>query len=276
MNGACGIVKARSIYQATRALLFADIPAIDLKDRVSVFTVAAGMRSTGVLETWGQWLAQLREAMITHGLFTSVATNVWSAIARPLDLPYRSVLLALDAKRVAGKPKHVLWIHTSKEVRDRYRQARFTQQEAGALLAYPACCIEFESRVMAQLPQAQLQTLIAEVGEDEATLMTALQRKKEIPVAKIPLPNNALRTEQRFPFALHVACDECLENPESPSAVLNARNGDLVEEIDAGLHSLILQVQNLYCGVGEDQANNLILFSRMRSLHSGFLSGQQP
>ena len=156
------IAKAQRIFQATRSLLFADIPAIDLKDRVSVFTVAAGIRSIGVLETWGQWLPRLRDAMIANGLFTSVGTAVWSAIERPPDHPYRNVLLALDAKRVAGKPKHVLWVYATRQERDEYRQLKFTQQQAGAILGYPPCCIEFESSIMARLPEAQLQKLIAE------------------------------------------------------------------------------------------------------------------
>jgi hypothetical protein len=256
--------------------VFANIPAIDLKDRVSVLTVAAGIRSVGVLETWGQWLPQLREAMITHGLFTSVGTNVWSAIERPLDHPYRNILLALDAKRVEGKPKHVLWIYTSREQRDEYRQVKFTQQQAGTMLGYPACCIDFESSVMAHLPQAQLRALIAEVGADEENLMAALQRKKEIGVEKPPLPDNALRTEQQLPFVLHVACNDCLNNSESPSAKLNARYGDLVQGIDGGLHSLLLQIQELYCSVGKDMVNNQILFSRMRELRARFLSDKRP
>jgi hypothetical protein len=275
-DGALDIAKARRIFQATRSLLYADIPAIDLKDRVSVFTVAAGMRSIGVLETWGQWLPRLRDAMITHGLFTSVGTSVWSAIERPLDYPYRNVLLSLDAKRVAGKPKHVLWVYASKQQRDQYRQVELTQQRAGAILGYPACCIEFESSIMARLPEAQLQKLIGEVGGEAANLMAALRRTKEISVERLPLPDNALRTEQKMPFVLHVACNSCLDDNQSPSALLNTQYGDLVREIDSGLFSLMLRIQENYCGIVKGKANNQILFSQMRTLHAKFLSGEQP
>jgi hypothetical protein len=275
-DGALDIAKTRRIFQATRSLLFADIPTIDLKDRVSVFTVAAGIRSIGVLETWGQWLPRLRDAMITHGLFTSVGTSVWSAIERPPDHPYRSVLLSLDAKRVAGKPKHVLWVYASKQQRDHYRQVEFTQQQAGAILGYPACCIEFESSIMARLPEAQLQKLIADVGGDEANLMAALRRTKEISVERLPLPDNALRTEQKLPFVLHVACNSCLDDDHSPSAMLNSQYGDLVREIDAGLYSLMLRIQENYCGIAKGKSNNQILFSQMRTFHGKFLSGEQP
>jgi hypothetical protein len=267
------ITNARRAYLATLSLAFADIPAVDLKDRLSLLTVASGLRKVGVLETWGQRLTQTRDILVSLGFPTSTATCVWSTIDRPVDAPHHDVLQALDERRVAGKPRHVLWIYSGSDERDRYRQARFTQQQAGTLLQYPACCIGFESGVMALLPKAQLDALVAKVGgEDDVALNAALKRTKDLPTPKFPLPNNALRTEQQLPFVLHVACDNCLANPSSPSAQLNAQYEELIRETDSDLHQLFLQVRDRYIEIGDDQAKNRDALLSIRALHAALLS----
>jgi hypothetical protein len=206
-------------------------------------------------------------------LATSVATCVWSSIDRPAETPHRAVLQALDELRVAGKPKHVLWLYATAAEREQYRQPSFTQQQAGALLGYPSCCIAFESSVMGLLPKIQLDALIAEVGEDDAALMRALRGKSELAAPKIPLPDNALRTEKRYPFALHVACDACLGDAESPTAAINARYSDLAMRVDAGFHELFLAVQQTYCLVEGNHEKNRDLLLSIRTMHAKFFHG---
>lgn len=270
--GDLDVAKAGRVYRATRSLAFADIPVVDMKDRLSVMTVAAGLRKVGVLETWGQRLPQIRERLINYGLVTSVSTCVWSAIERPAEMPHREVLLALDERRIAGKPKHVLWLYADTEQRDRDRRMSYTQQQAGALLGYPPCCIAFESEAMSRLPQVQLESLIAEVGPDDATLMSRLRRTAKLDAPKLALPDNALRTEQRLPFALHVACDACLANPDSPSAAINARYSELVRTVDVDLHALFVVVQQTYCQVSQDQSRTRELLLQVRTLHARFFA----
>ena len=264
------IDRAKRVYRATRPLVFAGLPTIDLKDRLSVLTVAAGLRRVGVLETWGQRLPQIRDRMIQAGLATSVASCVWSKIERPGETPHREVLEALDQRRVAGKPKHVLWLYPGTDELRQLQQASFSQQQAGALLGYPACCIAFESSVMEMLPKAQLQELIAEVGDDDAKLLRRARAGTLPETSKPSLPANALRTEQRLPFVLHVACDSCLEDLDSPSAAINQRNAELLQQADADFHALFLQVQETYCQITQDQTKNRELLAAARAAHERF------
>jgi len=269
-NPALDLVKATKVYRTTWSLPFADLPTVDMKDRLSVLTVASGLRKVGVLETWGQRLAKIRDRIIANGLATSVATCVWSTIERPDGTPHRDVLQALDEMRVAGKPKHVLWLYAGLDEREKYRRTSFTQQQAGTLLEYPSCCIAFESSVMARLPQAQLDAMIAESGDDHAKLLDKLRRTGKLDAPRIPLPDNALRTEQRLPFTLHVACDACLDDPGSASAAINAQYGELAARVDAGLHALFLEVQETYCQITHDQSKNRDLLAQVRTLHGNF------
>jgi hypothetical protein len=262
--------RAKKVYRAIRPLPFAELPTIDLKDRLSVLTVVAGLRRVGVLETWGQRLLQIRDRMIQAGLATSVATCVWSKIERPEETPHRDVLEVLDERRVAGKPKHVLWLYPGTEERKQLQQTSFTQQRAGALLGYPACCIAFESSVMELLPKAQLQALIAEAGNDDAKLLRRARGGALPETPKPGLPNNGLRTEQCLPFVLHVACDTCLEDADSASAAINRQNAELLQQVDADFHALFLQVQETYCQITQDQMKNRELLAAARAAHERF------
>ncbi|HWB31622.1 MAG TPA: hypothetical protein VG714_00450 [Acidobacteriaceae bacterium] len=266
------LAKARRLYAATRTLHFADLPTIDLKDRLSVLTVAAGLRRVGVLETWGQRLPQIRDRIVQNGLATAVAACVWSRIERPEDTPYCEVLNALDERRVAGKPRHVLWLYPAAQARDEFRQMNYTQQLAGRLLGYPDCCIAFESAVMALLPAAQLRAMILQLGENEAALLRAARKGPLPEVSKPALPDNAVRTEQRLPFVLHVACDNCLEDMDSPSARLNTLYKELAREVDADFHDLFCEVQQTYCQITREPEKTRELLARARMMHMKFFS----
>src|SRR5665213_3645586 len=148
--------------------------------------------------------------------------------------------------------------------------SRASHSRRGMLLGYPSCCIAFESSVMTRLPEAQLEALLAETGRDEGAVLCKLRKTSKLDAPKIALPDNALRTEQRLPFALHVACDACLDNPDSASAEINARYGELVHEVDEGFHALFLAVQETYCQVTQDQFKNREFLLQVRALHGKF------
>jgi hypothetical protein len=60
---------------ATKRFQFADIPLLDITDRISLMSVAAGLRPVGVLEAEGLQRAQIKDALVNHGLFTWQGTS---------------------------------------------------------------------------------------------------------------------------------------------------------------------------------------------------------
>jgi hypothetical protein len=71
-----GIERARSLYNSTQNIRYSSMPSIDLKDRLSAATVAAGLRSVGVLEGEGLQLELVRESLINQGIYTLISKSV--------------------------------------------------------------------------------------------------------------------------------------------------------------------------------------------------------
>jgi hypothetical protein len=116
VSGVLGIEKARSIFNATKRYKYADIPLLDITDRSSVISVAAGIRPVGVLEADGGQLAHIKDVLVNHGLFT------WSG------------------KTADGKT--ALWFAGRQETRQILRGKAQTEAEVGRTLSYPECCVK--------------------------------------------------------------------------------------------------------------------------------------
>jgi hypothetical protein len=111
-----GIDKARSLYISTKSLKLASIPPLDITDRISMLSVAAGLRPVGLLEAEGLQLSQVRDALIDVGIFT------WIASSREGD--------------------KVLWLATNAEDRKRLKGTSPSEEEIGRSLSYPECCVQ--------------------------------------------------------------------------------------------------------------------------------------
>jgi hypothetical protein len=54
-----------------------------------------------------------------------------------------------------------------------------------------------------------------------------------------------VRTDIKFPFLLHIACDACLDCDDSPSARLNVQLQKLAEEVGHGFADTVRRVTQL-------------------------------
>jgi len=237
--------RADSLYEATKHLRFSEVAPIDLKDRLALATVAAGLRPVGVLESEGLELALVREQIINHGLYTTISGAVWSKKERAEDhanFPFLR-LLHDHSSPVASK---VLWFFGTREDRKRIEGASLTQHAAGMLLGYPECCVLNDVATVDRFTKAFIAALVDKVGSDEKAVVRAIKQD-----VGVDMPDefydlgNVPRTDAQFPFVLHVACDSCLNNTPSASALLNAEYGQLASELNLQLHAGILEVRGL-------------------------------
>ena len=239
-----GIEKARTLHQATRHLQFCEIDTIDIKDRLALATVAAGLRPLGVLEGDGVQRERIRDILVSHGLHTLVSRSVWTRKERRLD--QYPLLRLLDEVKTPTKGQRVLWFCASSDDRRQLKTCVLTKKDAGVLLGYPHCCVEFEVDIDARFDVAFLNAVIAKVGSDERSILGALKEDVAVDIPDdIPKLQNISRTDAQFPFVLHVACDSCLDSETSPSAKLNASYETLARAVDPSFLELILQVRTL-------------------------------
>jgi hypothetical protein len=169
------IEKARLLYHSTRHLQFCDIPSIDLKDRLALATVAAGFRPVGVLEADGLELERVREQVINHGLFTLISKAVWSGIEWPSNHPLLRYLRLLDKTREPSNSNRVLWVCSNAEDRRKLKSGLLMKHDAGLILSYPACCVQFQIEEDVKANAEFLTALIAKVGNDEPSIAQALK-----------------------------------------------------------------------------------------------------
>jgi hypothetical protein len=93
--------------------------------------------------------------------------------------------------------------------------------------------------------------IVDKAGGDPRLVRKALREnwKVEIEVPEelnsIVSGRNIERTRATFPFALHIACDACLGNPDSPTAELNRRYASFAQQIDPALYETLLAESTL-------------------------------
>jgi hypothetical protein len=170
-----------------------------------------------------------------------VSQSVWHRTRRRVDL--NPLLRLLDEVQTPNAGQRVLWFCANKDDRKGLKGSVLTKREAGTLLGYPSCCVEFQVENDAKSDIAFMNALTNRVGGDEQAILRASKEdlKVEIPddVHKV---ENVPRTDAQFPFVMHVACDSCLGSDDSPSAGLNASYQALARYLDPALEQLILRV----------------------------------
>jgi hypothetical protein len=143
--GTADIGKAKAIYTATRHLKLSNVPPLDLLDRLSLLTVAAGLRRVGVLEGEGLQLTLVRDAVGNRGMLTSVSASVWSErkrVGNGDDDELLELCRSLRSPSQAPAPTpQVLWLYGSPHDRKEVKGRVLTKYEAGTLLGYPECCV---------------------------------------------------------------------------------------------------------------------------------------
>lgn len=241
--------RARLLHEDLRRIQLSDMPLVDLRDRVSILTVAAGLRPIGVLEGSGAQLEPAREAMINRGLLTLKTRGVWSKAEAPKEYP-RPELFVFLSNVANQKARTALWFCSDREQRKSLKAYAQTGSDAGRLLDYPLCCVSERVKCEASYRIAILDALIHKVGDDTGLVKKAILSGERVNVSSDHLSLVSLSNE-KFPFISHVACAECCRNDGSPSALLDEQYGLLTKEVDSSLHGAVVRVAKL---IGQAEA----------------------
>lgn len=239
--------RAKSVYGATKKLQLADIPPLDITDRISLLTVAAGLRPVGVLEADGLAITQIRDVLISHGFSTSLANSVWSE--RRIDpTDPDAVLLSIlySNKKAPSSSKKVLWIYENTTTRTTYKNVALNMDDAGLLLSYPDCCVRNQLKSNQKLHLAFLAALVRKFGNDTQAIANAIKEDVGVDVPEMEENfSDVSRTSALFPFVIHIACEACLQSDSSPTAALNSTYSSLIFHIDPAMHRTVLEMSSL-------------------------------
>jgi hypothetical protein len=215
---------------------------LEAHERVSLMTVAAGLRSFCLL-------THIREAELPLATAALPVVGLTCGVCKAsfnYDLDVDAPPEILEAFR-AYEARHPLYgLGVAKSRVD------FGDTSLETVLGYPKCCSELDHSTKAFDRSATLRLLIDSKGGDYAAVIAELAREN----TTIPTPRTGRseawdrrfdRTHNIFPFALHTACDRCLESgSKSPSGVLSRRYEAIVRAAAPDLYDAVLRQNDVF------------------------------
>ncbi len=247
------IQEARRILGSVRKLRLSDEPRMDIVDRLGLLTLAAGLRDVaafGFAERNNEAkLAAVQKVLTAQGLrclMTPQVRHVSKERLRDAIGDLFRVFDRLDAESYSQHTGKLLWAFREARQEEQIRSAVEGRIDSGLVLGYPRCCVEFHDLGQARFDRAFATATIDAVGTDPTAVERALREDLEVELEGDPGDmRNIGRSEERFPFVQHIACDECLSSEDSPTAVLNRAYSELARQFDQRFHRLSGEMVNV-------------------------------
>jgi hypothetical protein len=215
--------------------------ALEAQERVSLLTMAAGLRPFCFLthireEDFSRVVAALSEFGLTCGV-----CKAKFSFDLDLDAP-PAVLEAFHAYQ-ARHPLNGLGIAHSR--------IDFGDTPLGIVLRYPECCSKMDDATKKFDQSAALGLLIDSKGGDHASVIAELAQCEGVPTPhtdqREAWDRRFDRTHHVFPFAVHTACDRCLERGgKSASGALSRRYESLIRAAAPELYIAVLRQNEVF------------------------------
>jgi hypothetical protein len=243
MNPVPNLDRARTTYRELREIWLAS-SILDAHERLAAITVAAGVRQFAFLcHLSSRSRKRAAQLLSTLGFATTIFAIRFDlvleghGIDREVAEAYRSYKCRNDRFLGIG-----MWADQTGHTGQTAISA-ITASNLGSVLAYPECCAQMDFQTKLHDHQLFLRALIAEVGKKSQDISRALSRRYNVSKpSDTHLKKWAKRYEltlARFPFALHTACDTCLDSASSPTALLNSSYEDIARQVSEELHFLV-------------------------------------
>jgi hypothetical protein len=210
--------KARRLYVATRDIWIAGGSYLEPHERLGLLTVAAGMRPFSLLNHLerDEW-DRTAETLTGLGLMCSPCQANFDY---QIDVAGNDAAVGMYCEYEIKYPLEGLGVwNTSQPC------PTVGLSELASLLRYPECCAAMDHRTKARDHSVTLQQLIEEVDDDLDELETLLaggRHELAWTEERHEWSKRFDQTRAAFPYALHTACDDCLQSTEeSPTGVLN-------------------------------------------------------
>ncbi len=222
---------------------------LDLQEKLSVLTVAAGLRRIAMVNAW----SDVPDQQVWQRLI--FACRASKLRARILDSPLQRLtdvaipeefkLAAIEVRRRSNERQ--IWIYQTDE--DERRIANLFRYEVtiGELLEYPSCCRDEHDRIHSEVDRLTYETLFREYRPKNPAAFRELLLQ-DAPFDCPRLGEIFKRTGEqlrRYPFIFHTPCDRCLLGENQASANLNQTYRQLAEEVDPALAQGIDEIRKV-------------------------------
>ena len=220
---------------------------LDLKEKLSVLTVAAGLRRIAMVNAWSDVPGQ---HVWQRLIFACRASKLRARILdSPLvrltgvAIPEEFKLAAIEVRRQGNERQ--IWIYQTDE--DERRIANLFRYEVtiGELLEYPSCCRDEHERIQSEVTRLSHEALFGEYRpKNPAAFRELLLQDAPFNCPQLgEIFNRTGDKIRRYPFIFHTPCDRCLLGENQVSANLNRTYRQLAEEIDPTLAEGIEEIR---------------------------------
>jgi hypothetical protein len=234
------IDNARKLYVAMRHINVAGGRALEAHERVSLLTVPAGLRPFCFLTHVEEADYYLASAVLPNFSLYCGLCEVKFSHDLKVDLP-QDIIDAFNAYEMRS-PLKGLGVATSR--------TEFSSGGLGLTLCYPKCCSDMDERTKAHDRSMALRQFVEAKGGNFVAVKNALAAGEAVPNCSTETreawDRRFDRTRHLFPFAVHTACDECLDGGmKSPTGLISQRYEEMTRIVAPDLHKAVLQ----YCEV---------------------------
>lgn len=232
------IERAQAVYGHIRNHWIGGGGALEAHERLSVITVAAGVREFAFLTH----IDASAQTVVAH-LLQEAGLAADPCCSR-FDINFEAEGISLTTietyRQVVGERDPLsglgIWLPGSPS-------ACAGMRSLGTALCYPHCCELMDLRTKQKDHALFLKSMVDCEGDEPTRVEKALRSRRQYGKATEEhidqWEKRFAATHDTFPFVLHTACDDCLKSSNSPSGMLNRQHEEIAISVSEELHLMI-------------------------------------
>jgi hypothetical protein len=157
----------------------------------------------------------------------------------------------LSMSEMARKNECCIWLYVKDNTENKILSSVEGELDEGYVLGYPDCCIKWYEEMWKKQTEVLYHYILRRYNtKDQYEIKEKLSNSNAENFAhlflQISTDVNLEKTVKAFPFVFHIACEECVKNPNSPTALINTNNKHLASELNRDFHERIEDTSKEY------------------------------
>jgi hypothetical protein len=150
----------------------------------------------------------------------------------------------MSMSEIARQNECCIWLYVENNAENKILSSVHGALDEGYVLGYPDCCIKWYEEMWKKQTEVLYQYILRRYNaKDQSEIMEKLGNSNAENFAHLFLQIftdvNLEKTVKTFPFVFHIACEKCLKNSKSPTALINEQNKHLASELNHNFHERI-------------------------------------